>query len=525
MLKINETKINNFFDKKIDIKLYPKIKMNSLLIDYLNSYIDFIRVKKILKYKTVNQIDFNIFDHINKKYKSVELIKIGEGDYGSVYKINNNTCVKIEEIDISSLYKNIIKKNDELKISTICGDKKIGPKIFFNDIIYNEYYSYFYYYTYMEFIDGVTIYNFLENPTMYDINTETKKKIFKLFTQKKNILNKLGYIHNDLHLNNIILKIKNKKIIDLFIIDYGLSKSLKNTNVSIVKKYLYEYNNDNLIMYFIYKKYIEINFNDMYKILDIYKNTVNINIKNTIYKNIIYNSQALNNIFKNICENKNKTKIIETNNIMEYLEEKYKILDIINDISKYYFFEILSYSENKYYEEFYKIVEVVKDNEKYLILLYKVYNLEYQTNRTKNIHLINIFSNKSIFHIGDCEYIIDKYNTIFSLSIKIPNDLKIIDIKPYFEIEDIILLDKKIFLNKVRQLYKNMISLKYSIKYLYSYQYMFFTLKNNKINKIYYFNAYNTLDNYYIENINRFSNNQNIYFTNKLIENKIVIIK
>ena len=522
MLKINETKINMFLDKNIKLKItYPIININSLLINYINSYIDFIKVKKILEYKTVYQRYFNIKDHINKKYKSVEFIKIGDGKYGSVFKINNNICVKIEEFPIFSLYENIMTKNNELKISIICGNKKISPKIFLNDIIYNEYNSNFYYYTYMKYIDGITLYNFLK----YLPNYKTKIKIFKMFTKKKNILDKLGYIHNDLHLNNIILKVKNKKIIDLFIIDYGLSKNLKNMNINIVKKYSYNNDNENLIMYFIYKKYIEIDLKNIDKLLNIYKETSNINnINNIDYKNIIYNSKSLNNIFLNICKNKNETKIIETNDIMEYLEKKYIILDIINDdIYKYYFFGILSYNENKYYEELYKIIEVVKDGEKYLILLYKVYNFYYQINRTENINLIHIFSKKSIFHISEYEYIIDKYNAVFSLSFKIPNYLKIIDIKAYFEIDNIILSDKKNFLNKIRQLYKNM--LKYSIKYSYSYDNMFFTLKNNKINKIYYINVYNTLDNYYKNNKNKFSNNQNIYFTNKLIENKIVIIK
>jgi len=527
MLKINETKINNFLDKNIKLKkLYPIIKINSSLIDYINFYIDFMKVKKIIKYKTVNQIDFNILDHINKKYKSIEYIKSGEGLYGIVYKLNNNTCVKIEEIDIRLLYKNIIIKNNEIKISKICGNAKISPKIYFNEIIYNEYNSYFYYYTYMEFIDGITLYNFIEKVSINKINKEIKNKIFKLLVKKKNILHKLGYVHNDLHMGNIILKMKKDKIIDLFIIDYGLSKNLNNLYANGIKKYLYENNNENLIMYLIHKKYIEIDLKNTDKLIDIYKKIVDININNINnikYKNAIYNSLFLNNIFKNICEN--KIKIIETNNIIEYLEKKYIIVDKINDVSEYYFFKGLSYDEDKYYEELYKIIEVIKDNEKYLIILYKVYNLGYQSDRLKYINCINIFSNKSIFYINNYEYIIDKDNIVLLLSIKIPNDFRIVDIKSYFEIEDKI-LNKKNFMNKINKIYKNMISSKYPLRFFYDYRFMFFTLKNNKINNIYYITHDITINNFLEKNTeNIFSNNQNIYFTNKLIENKIVIIK
>lgn len=524
MLKINETKINNFLDKNIKLKKsYPIIKMNSSLIDYINFYIDFMKVKKIIKYKTVNKIDFNILDHINKKYKSIEYIKIGEGSYGLVYKLDNNICVKIEGFSILSLYEKIILKNNEIKILKICGNAKISPKIYFNEIIYNEYNSYFYYYTYMEFIDGITLYKFIEKLSINKIDKEIKNKIFKLLVKKKNILHKLGYIHYDLHMGNIILKMKNEKIIDLFIIDYGLSKSINNFDINEIKKYLYENNNENLIMYLIHKKYIEIDLKNKDKLLDIYKKTIDINIKNTIYKNAIYNSLFLNNIFKNICEN--KIKIIETNNIMEYLEKKYIILDIINDVYEYYFFEDLPYSEDKYYEELYKIIEVIKDNEKYLIILNKVYNLGYQSSRLKYVNFINIFSNKSIFHVSEYEYISDKDNTVFLLSFKIPNDFKIVDIKSYIGIKDKI-LNKKDFMNKINKIYKNMISSKYPLRFFYSYRNMFFTLKNNKINNIYYVNFDITINNYVEQNTeNTFSNNQNIYFTNKLIENKIVIIK
>ena len=174
MLQINEKKINNLLDKNINLeKSFSKTEINSFLLDYLNSYIDFIKVKKILNYKTINKKEFNIFDCINKKYKSINFMKIGEGYFGEVYKINNNICVKIEKIGVYNLYNRIIAKNNELKILKICGNKKIGPKLYFNDIIYNEYNSYFYYYTYMEYIDGITLLKFLDIPQ----KNEIKKKI------------------------------------------------------------------------------------------------------------------------------------------------------------------------------------------------------------------------------------------------------------------------------------------------------------------------------------------------------------
>jgi hypothetical protein len=200
---------------------------------------------------------------------------------------------------------------------------------------------------------------------------------------------------------------------------------------------------------------------------------------------------------------------------------------MINDVNKYYFFKNICYYENKYYEELYKIIEVIYNNEKYLILLFKVYNLDFQTNRLKFINFINIFSNKSIFYITHFSYIIDKDMTILSLSIKIPKDFKITNIKSFYEIKDLI-LNKKYFVNKVHKLYKKMIKLDFLINDIFNYNDLFFTLKNNKINKIYYINDLDTIKTY-INNINNsdkiLSENKNVYFTNQLIYNKIIIIK
>ena len=67
----------------------------------------------------------------------------------------------------------------------------------------------------MEYIDGKTLFDYLETETY----TENKiNKIKKLINKKINKLHKLNIIHRDLHLNNIMIVEKNNKINILLLI-------------------------------------------------------------------------------------------------------------------------------------------------------------------------------------------------------------------------------------------------------------------------------------------------------------------
>jgi len=121
----------------------------------------------------------------------------------------------------------------------------------------------------MEYIKGITLYEFMNN--LHKKKIKFINKIFDILKYKTNMLHKLGYLHNDLHSGNIILKFINKKFIDLYIIDYGLSKSINNMDSFNITRY---WENNKLIFYLIYiKKYIKININEY-----------NINIIGNIYK-------------------------------------------------------------------------------------------------------------------------------------------------------------------------------------------------------------------------------------------------
>jgi len=160
------------------------------------------------------------------KYKIKD--KIGEGQFGEVFKGINKKTKEIRAIKIIKIKDNILNINNELNNMKICSEEND------NSVKYYEHFQY---------TDKFVIVMELCDNSLQKILDERKKgftyeQIFNIMCQLNNtfkIMYKNKIIHRDIKLDNILIKYKDKNNNDSninFIVkltDYGISKQLKNT--------------------------------------------------------------------------------------------------------------------------------------------------------------------------------------------------------------------------------------------------------------------------------------------------------
>ena len=539
MLKINSKKIVQNINKK-NIKIIPS-KVNPTYLDhYLMNYIEYIELFKNMSKKKItiiNELDDN-FDLVNlfdksylNKNKNKKVIKLGEGFQGSVYKLNNSMCVKIE---ISNLNSYAIENfNNEYYISKLCGKYNISPKIYKKKIFYNKFNSKLIKLIYMEYIDGLTLYDFIKK---YKPSAKKIENINKIINKKINILHKIGFLHQDLHEGNIMIHNNKNKIIDIYIIDFGYSVKINNRN-RIIFENNYDYKKK-LLNYFIYKKYININWKILNKltnkIKDIYQNIKNNETKNEElnYNYNIFNINFLaeliiNNIIKNIS-NKNNIFDLEI-----YKKDLFRILKSNYNIKKYEFIKNVQYYKylNINDNNLSQIMKIIDNkNNNYICLIYE--EVYFSTNNNKK-EILNIckklYKNNLSLNIIDYKFIIN--NNIFDdrglyIMIKLNKNEKLENFKSIInnnkiEKENIIDFYKKIQkkLLDLNLLFITPINLLELVK-----NHLF--IINNNINFFLPFNI-NNLNKNYDKNNNEeltLSNIQKVKFINELVKNKILNI-
>lgn len=159
------------------------------------------KIKKISKEERINS-NFNILKKV-----------IGKGQSGIVKLIERKGDRKKFAVKIP-----VSKK--ELEISIIMDIEGIGPKVedFFTKNNKTN--------MIMELLEGMELTNLIEN-TNIKINEKQADNLIR----KIDKLHNLGFLHNDLGTINVFVKLKNMKIVDIILIDFGKTIPLSNPKI------------------------------------------------------------------------------------------------------------------------------------------------------------------------------------------------------------------------------------------------------------------------------------------------------
>ena len=169
------------------------------------------------------------------KYNTGELL--GEGAFGAVYRLPKNKVLKVINATNYIIPKKNIREEFGEGIEQIVNEIRsmekmnkieppISPKIY--DYWMSNNNDSLHVYIVMEF-KGTALWKWLQEKQRN--LTENEEKIIEEKIEK---MHKAGVVHNDLHLNNILVEEVNNKI-NFYIADFGLSKT-KETLFDTIKK-------------------------------------------------------------------------------------------------------------------------------------------------------------------------------------------------------------------------------------------------------------------------------------------------
>jgi len=169
------------------------------------------------------------------KYNTGELL--GEGAFGAVYRLPKNKVLKVINATNYIIPKKNIREEFGEGIEQIVNEIRsmekmnkieppISPKIY--DYWMSNNNDSLHVYIVMEF-KGTALWKWLQEKQRN--LTENEEKIIEEKIEK---MHKAGIVHNDLHLNNILVEEVNNKI-NFYIADFGLSKT-KETLFDTIKK-------------------------------------------------------------------------------------------------------------------------------------------------------------------------------------------------------------------------------------------------------------------------------------------------
>lgn len=196
---INDENYTNSYDLLYDLYHYHTLYYATLYeLHYMNSL-----------YLTITFLSLTEF---NKLYH-YDTTPIGSGVDANVYKIyNSNMIIKILDLEEERVLSKIVYNINLYfnHINHIPNNHFI--KLYKVYVIDNFKVAYI-----MNYIDGITIYDYLHKKKYKSIPNEINLKINTLLE----ILHKHNIIHDDLHLNNILI---NPTTTDVFIIDFDHAK-------------------------------------------------------------------------------------------------------------------------------------------------------------------------------------------------------------------------------------------------------------------------------------------------------------
>ena len=210
-----KTILNNIiFDKRIDI--FGQLSFNrkhsmKLLFDNIIDYENF-----------VSKIPLNkLFSSFYQKYELQE--KIGFGGFGEVYKVINKET--FETFAVKVFHKNDLNVNE--RINSLYNEIYF-LKLFINISHENLVKTYDIFenmndiYCVIEYVSNENLFNYINNNS--NINLKLIKNISKQIINGVNYIESLGIIHQDLKLENLMVKkCNNNNNINIKIIDFGLS--------------------------------------------------------------------------------------------------------------------------------------------------------------------------------------------------------------------------------------------------------------------------------------------------------------
>ena len=177
----------------------------------------------------------NLFDDLENDFNKVKTeLKInedvilaeskilGEGYWGKVFKINENSCLKIIKVN----NENDIQEIKELSISTTLKDKEIEGI----QKIESTYNTNNYVFIKSKFYKGPTLEKYIEEKKGYEKENKIKlvlKDFLQIVTALKN-LHELNFVHLDLKSDNLIFTDEDCK--ELIIIDLGTARTEDENN-------------------------------------------------------------------------------------------------------------------------------------------------------------------------------------------------------------------------------------------------------------------------------------------------------
>lgn len=252
---INSTNDNNNSFKSNSNDLYVKSNKNH----YIDKIIKNIIYKEILKnekiFTTSNQEE--CLKHLTKqKYK-----KIGSGFFGTTYKISSTRAIKVARLQLYKLNNQLINNNHlineikkEYNILKKLNKTRLSPKAYkFSFCIANDD---IYIMIEMDYLyKYITLEKFLKKLKQKNKSkfSTIKQQIYDKIEYMMKKLDKFGVNHNDLHLDNIMIK-KNGNDYDIKFIDFGnaTSEIKKNQlrdfrfnnyvfNINKIANYIYNY--------------------------------------------------------------------------------------------------------------------------------------------------------------------------------------------------------------------------------------------------------------------------------------------
>lgn len=246
-IKIKEY-VTEFHEKKQKLKRkrYEEIPFLRGFINKIITSLELVNLVKQtnIKLKTI-QIGENELNCLKEPLKVKKVL--GKGAFGTVFKVDNKTAVKITNLNMYQQFGLDVDKSieSEYKICRLAGELGIGPHV------YDTYnccgaFGNCYSIMYMEMIHGKTLASWLDD----NHSTVEIKRVFDHLETAINTLHKNGIVHNDLHPGNIYVKQENKKVIGVYLIDFGLSSDLKNATNML-------YSSDKEVLNYIHERYFQ----------------------------------------------------------------------------------------------------------------------------------------------------------------------------------------------------------------------------------------------------------------------------